>query len=126
VRPHDINLALSIYLRAGSHARVVACFAETGQFEKIVPYATKFGYTPDYTVLLQHIVRINPEKGAEFATSLTQNAGGPLIDIDRVIDIFVSQNLIQQVTGFLLEALKDDKPEEAHYQTRLLEMNLQK
>ena len=32
--------------------------------------------------------------------------------------------MIQPATSFLLEALKDNKPEQAHLQTKLLEMNL--
>lgn len=124
VRQHDMNLALSVYLRANVPNKVVACFAETGQFNKIVLYAKKVGYTPDYAALLQHIVRINPEQGAEFASSLVQDENGPLVDIERVTDIFMGQNMIQQATSFLLDALKDNKPEQGHLQTRLLEMNL--
>ncbi|PWN29567.1 putative CHC1-clathrin heavy chain [Jaminaea rosea] len=124
VRQHDMNLALSVYLRANVPNKVVACFAETGQFNKIVLYAKKVGYTPDYAALLQHIVRINPEQGAEFASSLVGDESGPLVDVERVTDIFMSQNMIQQATSFLLDALKDNKPEQAHLQTRLLEMNL--
>ncbi|KAI0629190.1 clathrin heavy chain [Trametes polyzona] len=124
VRPYDMTLALSVYLRANIHNKVIACFAETGQIDKILLYAKKTGYTPDYVGLLQHIMRVNPEKGAEFATQLAKEEGGPLIDIERVVDIFMSQNMIQPATSFLLEALKDNKPEQAHLQTRLLEMNL--
>ena len=124
VRQHDIGLALSIYLRANIPQKVVAAFAEMGQFERILPYANKVGYSPDYTSLLQNIVRINPEKGAEFAGQLANEKGGPLVDIDRVVDVFLSQNMIQQATAFLLDALKDNKPEQAALQTRLLEMNL--
>ena len=72
VRPHDLQLALSIYLRANAAQKVIAGFAETGQFERILPYAQQSGFQPDYTALLQHIVRVNPEKGAEFATSLAK------------------------------------------------------
>lgn len=126
VRIHDMNLALSIYLRAQTHSKVVAGFVETGQYEKVLPYSAKVGYQPEYTSLLQHIVRSNPEKGAEFASQLVNNEAGPLIDIDRVVDVFLSQNLIQQVTAFLLDVLKDDRPEHAALQTRLLEMNLLK
>ncbi|KUJ22300.1 clathrin heavy chain, partial [Mollisia scopiformis] len=121
VRPHDLNIALSIYLRANVPAKVVAAFAETGQFEKIVPYASQVGYTPDYVVLLQSIVRVNPDKGAEFATQL---ANSNLVDLERVVDIFQSQGMVQAATAFLLDALKDNKPEQGHLQTRLLEMNL--
>ncbi|KAI9795364.1 MAG: hypothetical protein M1833_007212 [Piccolia ochrophora] len=124
VRLHDINVALDIYLRAKAPQKVVAAYAETGQFEKILPYARENNYNPDFTSLLQHIVRINPEKGAEFATALANETGGPLVDIDRVVDIFMSQNMIQQATAFLLDALKENKPEQAHQQTRLLELNL--
>ncbi|KAI0372779.1 clathrin heavy chain [Pilatotrama ljubarskyi] len=124
VRPFDMTLALSVYLRANVHNKVIACFAETGQVDKILLYAKKTGYTPDYVGLLQHIMRVNPEKGAEFATQLVKDEAGPLVDIERVVDIFMSQNMIQPATSFLLEALKDNKPEQAHLQTRLLEMNL--
>ena len=124
VRMHDVQLALQIYERANIAPKVVAGYAETGQFEKILPFATQSGYQPDYAQLLQHIVRVNPEKGAEFATALANSEGGPVVDIDRVVDIFQSQNMIQQATAFLLDALKDNLPEQGKLQTRLLEMNL--
>lgn len=124
VRAHDTQLALSVYLRANVSQKVVAGFAETGQFEKILPYAKESGYSPDFAQLLQHIVRVNPEKGAEFATALANEEGGPLVDIERVVDVFQSQNMIQQATAFLLDALKENKPDQGHLQTRLLEMNL--
>ncbi|MBE3041515.1 hypothetical protein IMZ48_02820, partial [Candidatus Bathyarchaeota archaeon] len=124
VRPHDMNMALAIYLKANVPQKVVAGFAETGQFDKILPYTTQVGYQPDFVQLLQHIVRVNPEKGAEFATALANNESGSLVDIERVVDIFQGQGMIQQATAFLLDALKDNKPEQGHLQTRLLEMNL--
>lgn len=84
VRLHDMTLALSVYLRANVPNKVVACFAETGQTDKIVLYSKKVGYSPDYTSLLQHIMRTNPDKGAEFASQLVNDENGPLVDIDRV------------------------------------------
>ncbi|KAG9312892.1 hypothetical protein JVU11DRAFT_6325 [Chiua virens] len=124
VRLHDMTLALSVYLRANVPNKVIACFAETGQTDKIVLYAKKVGYSPDYVALLQHIMRTNPDKGAEFATQLVNDESGPLVDIERVVDIFMSQNMIQPATSFLLDALKENRPEQGHLQTRLLEMNL--
>ncbi|RSH92447.1 hypothetical protein EHS25_008863 [Saitozyma podzolica] len=124
VRMADMNLALSVYLRANVPNKVVACFAELGQFDKIVLYSKKAGYTPDYVQLLQHLVRISPEKAAEFATQLVNDENGPMIDLERVADIFMAQNLLPQATSFLLDALKDNKPEQGPLQTRLLEMNL--
>jgi clathrin heavy chain len=124
IRPYDVNMALSVYLKANVPQKVVAGFAETGQFDKILPYSAQTGYQPDYIQLLQHIMRVNPEKGAEFATALANSEQGPLVDFERVCDIFQSQGMIQQATAFLLDALKDNKPEHARLQTRLLEMNL--
>lgn len=42
----------------------------------------------------------------------------------QVVDVFMSQNMIQPATSFLLDALKDNRPEQGPLQTRLLEMNL--
>ncbi|TCD68409.1 hypothetical protein EIP91_010810 [Steccherinum ochraceum] len=124
VRLHDMTLALSVYLRANVPSKVIACFAETGQIDKIVLYCKKVGYTPDFIGLLQHVMRTNPEKGAEFASQLVNDENGPMVEVEKVVDIFMSQNMIQPATSFLLDALKDNKPEQAHLQTRLLEMNL--
>ncbi|KAK8088578.1 hypothetical protein PG997_003539 [Apiospora hydei] len=124
IRPHDVNMALAVYLKGNAPHKVVAAFAETGQFEKILPYVSQTGYQPDWISLLNHIVRANSEKGAEFASSLVNNEGGSLVDIERVVDVFQSQGMIQQATAFLLDVLKDNRPDQGHLQTRLLEMNL--
>ncbi|GBE77217.1 hypothetical protein SCP_0100890 [Sparassis crispa] len=103
VRLHDMTLALSVYLRANVPNKVIVCFAEMGQMDKIVLYAKKVGYTPNF---------------------LVNDDSGPLMDVEWVVDIFMSQNMIQPATLFLLDVLKENKPEQAHLQTRLLEMNL--
>lgn len=41
VKSVDPTLALSVYLRANVPSKVIQCFAETGQFQKIVLYAKK-------------------------------------------------------------------------------------
>lgn len=88
-----MTLALSVYLRANVPNKVIACFAETGQTDKIVLYSKKVGYSPDYVALLQHVMRTNPDKGAEFATQLVNDEAGPLVDIERV-----SENLTDERT----------------------------
>ena len=42
----------------------------------------------------------------------------------QIVDVFMEQNMVQQCTSFLLDALKNNRPSEGHLQTRLLEMNL--
>ena len=44
--------------------------------------------------------------------------------LQQIVDVFMEVNMVQQCTKFLLEALKNDKPEQAALQTRLLEINL--
>ena len=63
--------------------QVIQCFAETGQFQKIVLYAQKVGHTPDYIFLLRNIMRMNPEQGLQFAQMLVQD-DEPLADLNQV------------------------------------------
>jgi clathrin heavy chain len=85
-----MTLALGVYLRANVPNKVIVCFAETGQMEKIVLYSKKVGYSPDYVSLLQHIMQINLDKGAEFAAQLMNDENGPLVNIEQVCTSLVS------------------------------------
>ena len=62
---------------------MIQCFAETGQFQKIILYAKKVGYTPDYIFLLRNVMRINPDQGTEFAKMLVADEE-PLADLSQV------------------------------------------
>lgn len=124
VKAHgDPALALAVYIRANVSIKVVSCLAELGHFDKILPYCQKVGYQPDYTNLIQNLVRVNPDKASEFATLLLAAGTGDL-NVESVADLFFSQGLVQQGTAFLLDALKNDLPAEGHLQTKLLENNL--
>ena len=117
----DINMALSVYLRANVPEKAINCMLQRGEFDKIVAYATKVGYRADYTYMLQTLTRQNPAGALEFAKQL---ATAQLVDISSVVDLFMAGNRIQETTAFLLEALKNNRPEEGYLQTRLLEVNL--
>jgi len=120
----DTNMALSIYLRANVPPKVVRCFMLLGEYQKIVAYSNKVGYQPDYTLMLQNLVRQNPKGAEEFAKSLVNNEAGRLVDVEMVVDVFMQLNRIQETTSFLLDALKGNRSDEGHLQTRLLEINL--
>ena len=68
----------------GGFFQVIQCFAETGQFQKIVLYAKKVSYTPDYIFLLRNVMRVNAETGSQFASMLVQDEGEPLADLSQV------------------------------------------
>jgi len=126
VKPLETKFALSIYLRANIHQKVIACFAELGQHEQIVAYVKKVNYQADYSQLLQQMLATSPEGATNFAKSLLEGANGaPLIDVNVVVKIFMDQNRLQETTSILLEALKANRPDQGQLQTQLLAMNLQ-
>eukprot|EP00303_Exanthemachrysis_gayraliae_P005622 CAMPEP_0206005570 /NCGR_PEP_ID=MMETSP1464-20131121/4652_1 /ASSEMBLY_ACC=CAM_ASM_001124 /TAXON_ID=119497 /ORGANISM="Exanthemachrysis gayraliae, Strain RCC1523" /LENGTH=1697 /DNA_ID=CAMNT_0053379013 /DNA_START=54 /DNA_END=5144 /DNA_ORIENTATION=+ len=124
VKPLDPNMALAIYLKANVPMKVIQCFMETGQFDKIPQYAAKVNFSADWGTVIENMVRVNPQGACELAQKLATNPNGPQVDFNQVTDIFMKYNCLQQATAFLLEALKGNKPEEGPLQTRLLEMNL--
>eukprot|EP01118_Nematostelium_gracile_P004199 TRINITY_DN1492_c0_g1_i3.p1 TRINITY_DN1492_c0_g1~~TRINITY_DN1492_c0_g1_i3.p1 ORF type:complete len:1689 (-),score=583.76 TRINITY_DN1492_c0_g1_i3:132-5015(-) len=124
VRNLDLKLALSVYFRAGVHPKVIVCFAESGEYDKIVPYSQKVGYQPDWGVLLNKLLQVNPEAAGKFAASLVNAEGGPLINVNTVVDSFMQRGMIQATTSLLLDVLKNNRPNEGPLQTKLLEINL--
>lgn len=126
IKPFDTTLSLAIYLRVGTVPfKVVQGFVELGEYDKIVPYCQKASYKPDFITLIQSISRSNPDRASEFAQQLVSSPdASEKLDLERLADVFLSQNLVQQATAVLLDALKENKPEYGHLQTRLLESNL--
>ena len=62
------------------YSRLFNAFAETGQFQKIILYAKKVNFTPDYIFLLRSVMRVNPEQGSQFATMLVSDEEEPLAE----------------------------------------------
>ena len=83
----------------------------------------KFGLPGvDYTQSLRSMLMSpNPEAATKFAISLVNK---DLMDIGTVVDMFLSFHKMQETTAILLEVLKPNKPDQAKFQTKLLEINL--
>jgi len=124
IMPHDAGMALSVFLRAECHAKAIQCFAQRGEYDKIVPYSTSVGFKMDYSTMLNQLLFNNPQGALDLAKGLVNAEGGPYIDIQATAEAFLSSNRVQETTAFLLEALKDNKAEHAYLQTKLLEINL--
>eukprot|EP00011_Vannellida_sp_DIVA3-517-6-12_P006730 CAMPEP_0114634276 /NCGR_PEP_ID=MMETSP0168-20121206/15897_1 /TAXON_ID=95228 ORGANISM="Vannella sp., Strain DIVA3 517/6/12" /NCGR_SAMPLE_ID=MMETSP0168 /ASSEMBLY_ACC=CAM_ASM_000044 /LENGTH=1681 /DNA_ID=CAMNT_0001845973 /DNA_START=191 /DNA_END=5236 /DNA_ORIENTATION=+ len=125
VRQVDVILALKVYYKAEVKNKVIACFAETGQYDKIIVYAQKVGYQPDWIFLLQNIINANPPGALKFATMLVTAPDGPLVDVNAVVDAFMQRSMIEEINSLLLDVIgKESKEEHAALQTRLLEINL--
>lgn len=63
---------------------MVQCFAEMGDFEKLLLYAKKVGYEPQYLIHLRQALMANPDQGVKFAQTLAANEPEPLADLDSV------------------------------------------
>lgn len=124
ILPHDVGMALSVYLRAECHSKAINCFVQRGEYDKIVPYSTSVGLKMDYSSMLSQLLFNNPQGALDLAKGLVNAEGGPLIDIQATAEAFLSSNRVQETTAFLLEALKENKQEHAYLQTKLLEINL--
>lgn len=85
VKPFDLELALKIYLRGSVPHKVVQCFAELGQFDKIIIYSKKVNYQPDYLFQMRQVLRTHPEMASQFAQMLVSESPGPLADINQVL-----------------------------------------
>ena len=72
------------------------------------------------------MIQQNPKAAGNLAMMITaRDANGiPKTPIDGVLQIFLEFSRVQEATAFLLEALKGNRPDEGHLQTKLFEINL--
>lgn len=124
VRQFDVTLALSVYLRADIPAKVCECFAELGQFSKLLMYARKVSYQPDWTGLLERTLAVDQTKAGELAKALLEDGEIPL-DLEATFNMFAEIGNVQQATYFILDKLKEDSADLGPLQTRLLALNLE-
>mmetsp|Transcript_13917 Transcript_13917/g.39575 ORF Transcript_13917/g.39575 Transcript_13917/m.39575 type:complete len:1722 (+) Transcript_13917:173-5338(+) len=127
LKQRDLKAAMLVYYRGNVSHKVVQLFAETGQYAKIVQYCKRTGYSPDWRMLMQGVLNTQPQRAKEFADMLVQGGEGggePLMNVDHIIDLFMSRNMLQETTTVLLEYLKENKPEHGPLQTRLIELNI--
>ena len=68
----------------------------------------------------------NPQAAGNLAMMITARdaSGVPKTPIDGVLQVFLEFSRVQEATAFLLEALKGNRPDEGHLQTKLFEINL--
>lgn len=125
IRAANPQMALKIYQESGSPDKVIQGLIETGQLDKIGPYCQAQGHSPDFVSILRQIMPVNPQSAVNLAKMVTnRDQGPPKANIDQVTQVFLEHNRIQECTAFLLEALKNNRPDEGHLQTKVLEINL--
>lgn len=120
------DVALKIYHKADAHAKVVNIFLQRSETQKAVEYCKRANFSPDWRVILNNFIRINPQNAVSLALMLHRDMGTtPILDPNEVIDMFVTAQQIQQATEFIIEILNGNCNESTRgLQTKLLEINL--
>jgi clathrin heavy chain len=123
IRQVDPTLATSCTLMSDNPDVVVQGLVESQKFDKIQPYLSKVGKSCDFINVLRQVTPRNAEAALGLAKWLY--AQGPnMVSTETVATIFIDSGRIQEATAFMLEALKNNRPEEGHLQTKLFEINL--
>lgn len=68
------------------------------------------------------MIDMNPEGALQYAKSLYQKDRN--INVREIADMFLQRNRIQEYTSLLFDCMRDNKPEDANYQTKVLEVNI--
>jgi len=68
---------------------------------------------------------VNAQAAVGLAKMITNRENGqPKAQIDQIVNVFLEFNKLQECTAFLLEALKGNRQDEGHLQTKVFEINL--
>lgn len=121
VRQFDQEIAMKIYIEGKCHEKIIDTLILSGDYKRVLAYCERVNYDPNAIDIFKKLSGVQPDSAVEFAIQMYQKGK---IDPNVVTDIFVQGNKIRHATAFFLEILKNDKPEEGPYQTRLLEINL--
>lgn len=122
VSKFDKSLAMKIYSEAKEHGKVIQIFNEQGRLQEATEYAGRVGFQIDYTEQIRSMVDVNPEGALKFAKSVYEKNKN--LNVHQIADLFIQRNRIQEFTSLLFDCMRENKPEDANYQTKVLELNI--
>lgn len=117
------KLVAAIYLRAGSHVKVCASFAEVGEFKSVSDYCQHVGIQPDWIQILSVCSSIETTDIKGVVEYLANN-GSPLVDPRQAIQVLNQNKRTTESIRFLLKCLPGDRVEDNELQTILFELAL--
>lgn len=85
-------------------------------------YAQSNNIPMDYTEALRSMMDVNPEGALTFAKKLYEKDKN--LNVHPIADMFLQRNRIQEFTSLLFDCMRQNKPEDARYQTKVLEVNV--
>jgi clathrin heavy chain len=122
VNKQDKNLALKIYQDGKFHDKVVAVYNELGRIDEAMKYAQLNGVQVNVAESLRSMIDMNPEGALQYAKSLYQKDKN--INVREIADMFLQRNRIQEFTSLLFDCMRENRAEDANYQTKVLEVNI--
>ncbi len=87
LRSHNIQLALSVYLRAKVPEKVISCFLTLAAQEpndaeaiahlnNILEYSKRVQFQPELPLLISQLIRVNPDRAKDLALLLIKHPDG--------------------------------------------------
>lgn len=122
IAKHDKALALKIYTEGKVHNKVVQLLNESGRIDEAMKYGTANGIAVDPSESLRAMMDVNPEGALVFAKKLYEQNKN--LKVHPIADMFLQRNRIQEFTSLLFDCMRQNKPEDAPYQTKVLEVNI--
>jgi clathrin heavy chain len=122
VAKQDKALALKIYQDGEVHNKVVQLLNEQGRVDEATKYAQMKGIPVDYSESLRSMMDVNPEGALQFAKKLYEKDKN--LNVHQIADMFLQRNRIQEFTSLCFDCMRQNKPEDARYQTKVLEVNI--
>lgn len=122
IRKYDAGLSTDIYRKCNSHGKVVQVLMETGRSDEAMKYSQATGTSVDVIGTIRSAIATNPDSALNIAKSLY--AQNPNINVHGIAEIFMQASRFQEMTAFLVECMKQNRPEDGPWQTKVLEFNL--
>lgn len=72
--------------------------------------------------LLKNIIASEPERGLEAAKQLVSKDKS--LNIHQIAEMFLNYNRVKEFSAFLVDCMRDNRPEDGPWQTKVLELNL--
>ena len=95
---------------------------EQGRMDDATKYAQAKGIPVDYSESIRSMMDVNPEGALKYAKQLYEKDKS--LNVHQIADMFLQRNRIQEFTSLLFDCMRENKPDDANYQTKVLEVNI--
>jgi clathrin heavy chain len=119
LEPYDLNLAITIYEKASSGKAAAAKLKRGDPITSVIQSAG--GSNVDFTQIIKDNLMSNPQNALAIAKNLCKNGN---IAAGKVAELFTQANRPQELISFCVECMTENKPDDAQWQTTVLDICL--